>query len=60
MSIENLSGTKKAAIFLVSLGAEASSKVYQYLTEGEVERVSAWIDSADGGSSRPVPRSRVV
>ncbi len=48
MSIENLSGTKKAAIFLVSLGAEASSKVYQYLTEGEVERVSREIAMLDG------------
>ncbi len=47
-TVEHISGSKKAAIFLVSLGAHASSKVYQYLSESEVERLSREIAMLDG------------
>lgn len=47
-SLANVSGQKKAAIFLVSLGTVASSKIYQYLSENEVERVSREIAMLDG------------
>ncbi|HEB84418.1 MAG TPA: flagellar motor switch protein FliG [Bacteroidetes bacterium] len=40
---EPLSGLKKAAIFMVAVGAEASSKVYQHLSENEVEKLTAEI-----------------
>lgn len=41
--IESLSGLKKAAIFLVSLGADASAQVFKRLDEAEIEVLSAEI-----------------
>ena len=47
IAAENMTGTKKAAVFLVSLGAQASSQVYKYLSESEVERLSREIAMMD-------------
>ncbi len=44
----DISGVRKAAVFLVSLGTGASSKIYQYLSESEVERLSREIAMMDG------------
>ncbi|MDP8207016.1 MAG: flagellar motor switch protein FliG [Candidatus Electryonea clarkiae] len=38
--ISELSGAKKAAIFLVSLGASASAEIYKFLSDDQVERLS--------------------
>lgn len=40
MKIENLSGVKKAAIFLIAVGPKASAEVYKHLTETEVENLT--------------------
>ena len=37
---EVLSGRQKAAIFLVTLGAEISASVFQHLTQEEVETIT--------------------
>jgi flagellar motor switch protein FliG len=42
-NIEELSGLKKAAIVMISLGHETSSKIFQNLDEGEIERLSTEI-----------------
>jgi flagellar motor switch protein FliG len=41
--LESLSGLRKAAIFLVSLGADASAQVFKLLDEAEIEVLSAEI-----------------
>ncbi len=40
MTIETVGGTKKAAILMVLLGDEASSSVFRYLQEDEVQEIS--------------------
>ncbi|MFB3816380.1 MAG: flagellar motor switch protein FliG [Candidatus Methylomirabilales bacterium] len=40
---ENLNGTQKAAILLISLGAEASAKVFKVLDEAEIEELTTEI-----------------
>lgn len=39
---------KKAAIFMVALGAKASAEIYKHLTEGEVERLTREIARLEG------------
>jgi flagellar motor switch protein FliG len=39
--IENLSGTRKAAIFLATMGADLSAKIFRSLEEDEIEALSA-------------------
>ncbi len=38
-----LSGSKKAAVFMVALGAEASAEIYKFLSEAEVELLTSEI-----------------
>ncbi|AEF94644.1 flagellar motor switch protein FliG [Desulfotomaculum nigrificans CO-1-SRB] len=48
MQYERLSGEQKAAILLISLGADISSKILKYdFTEEEVERITASIAEMD-------------
>ena len=42
-----LTGRQKAAILLISLGPDVSAKVYKYLTEEEIERLSLEISSVN-------------
>src|SRR5690625_1811247 len=42
-----LTGRQKAAIHLISLGPDVSAKVYKYLTEEEIERLSLEISSVN-------------
>ena len=43
INFEDLTGLKKAAIFLVAIGSKAAAQVYKHLSEEEVERLSAEI-----------------
>lgn len=45
MSIERLTGPKKAAVLLVLIGDEASSEVFKYMTETEITEVSREISN---------------
>jgi flagellar motor switch protein FliG len=38
--VKNLTGRQKAAIFLVSVGAEVSSEIFKYLREDEIETLT--------------------
>ncbi|MCP4647992.1 MAG: flagellar motor switch protein FliG, partial [bacterium] len=46
-SIERLSGLRKAAIFLVSIGTNAAAEVYSFLSEEEIEQISEEIARLD-------------
>lgn len=55
--IETLSGPRKAAIFLVAMGAEVSAKIFKNLDETEIELLSAEISrlpSVDQGLTTQV------
>ena len=41
--VETLSGTRKAAIFLTSLGADVSARIFKSLSENEIETLSGEI-----------------
>ena len=47
-AITTISGAKKAAIFMVALGAKASAEVYKHLTENEVEKLTREIARLEG------------
>lgn len=49
-----MSSLRKAAIFLVSIGAKAASLVYKYLSDDEIERVSTEIARLDNVTSHEV------
>ncbi|NQU06878.1 MAG: flagellar motor switch protein FliG, partial [Calditrichaeota bacterium] len=42
-SQEPMKEIEKAAVFMISVGAAAASKVYQYLNEQDIEQLSAAI-----------------
>ncbi len=46
-TIDRLSGQRKAAIFLVSIGTKAAAEVYSHLSEEEVEMISEEIARLD-------------
>ena len=41
--IESFSGTRKAAIFLASMGADISAKIFKGLDDAEIEMISTEI-----------------
>ncbi len=47
LTIENVSGLKKSAIFLVAIGASSAAEVYKHLSEAEVERLTNEIARLD-------------
>ncbi|MCB2198260.1 flagellar motor switch protein FliG [bacterium] len=47
-TITTISGAKKAAIFMVALGAKASGEVYKHLNENEVEKLTREIARLEG------------
>lgn len=52
MSAANLSGKKKAAIFILALGTEASANIFKNLTDTEAESLTTEIASMKNVSSR--------
>jgi flagellar motor switch protein FliG len=45
---ERMGGLKKAAIFMVALGSQASAEIYKHFTEGEVEKLTSEIARLEG------------
>lgn len=54
---ERISGRQKAAILLISLGTEVSSKIFQHLPEDEIEQVS--LEIANTHKIAPENKDRV-
>ncbi|MBL8028502.1 MAG: flagellar motor switch protein FliG [Fibrobacteres bacterium] len=54
----NMPGPKKAAIVLVALGTESSSKIFQKMSDAEVEKLTTEIARLDG--INPDTRERVL
>jgi flagellar motor switch protein FliG len=59
VELEGISGTRKAAILLASLGADVSAKIFKNLSEAEIETLSAEISrlaNIDEASTSAVTR----
>lgn len=54
--LENLTGKKKAAIFILAIGPEASADIYKHLTEAEMEVLTTEIASVKNVTSAVVRR----
>jgi len=54
--LENLTGKKKAAIFILAIGPEASADIYKHLTEAEMEALTTEIASVKNVTSAVVRR----
>ena len=44
-SIQNLSGSRKAALFLIAMGEQFTSEIFKHLDENEVKK---WWDEFEG------------
>jgi flagellar motor switch protein FliG len=52
MTASNLSGKKKAAIFIMALGTDASSNIFKHLTDSEMESLTTEIATLKNVSSK--------
>jgi len=51
LSIDNLEGKQKAALFVLAIGSEASANLYKYLSENDIELLTAQIANMQNVSS---------
>ncbi len=51
MTIQDLDGRQKAALFILAIGSEASSNLYKYLSDSEIELLTTQVASMQNVSS---------